>query len=166
MRERERRKVNAGCVACIDIDRALPEALSQANFNRRGKQMRRSAIGKFLGAACVIWFSAGVVLAGEISTAPKPDDNLNAVLWDQTAVEAQATMAEAYILARIRLDEALADQTWTAAPAEQPSDFADKPPAVILDVDDTILNTSPYQAWNVKAGTRFTAGTWTQYVNS
>lgn len=98
--------------------------------------------------------------------APAPNDNLNAVLWDQTAVEAKANALGAYALARIRLDEALADPAWTAAPSEQTGDFKDLPPAVILDVDDTVLNTSLYQAWNIKTGTSFTPPTWTKYVNA
>ena len=58
-------------------------------------------------------------------------------------------------LARIRLDEALADPTRTAAPAEQSGDFKDLPPAVILDVDETLLDTSLYQAWTVVDGQAF-----------
>ncbi len=87
-------------------------------------------------------------LAADLPTA-MPDDNLNAVLWDQTSVEAKANALGAYALAHYRLDEALADKSWTAAPAEQTGAFQDLPPAIILDVDDTVLNTSPYQAWNV-----------------
>ncbi|WP_168878757.1 HAD family acid phosphatase [Rhizobium sp. P28RR-XV] len=98
--------------------------------------------------------------------APSPDDNLNAVLWDQTSVEAQANALGAYTLGRIRLDEALADKSWTAAPVEQTGSFQDFPPAIILDVDDTILNTSPYQAHNITGGTSFTPQSWTQYVNA
>lgn len=97
---------------------------------------------------------------------PEPNDNLNAVLWDQSAVEAQAVTTQAYVLARLRLDEALADKMKTADPTVQTGDFASKPPAVVLDVDDTVLNTSQYQAWNVKAGTSFDPKTWTSYVNS
>ena len=97
---------------------------------------------------------------------PDANDNLNAVLWDQSAVEAQAVMTQAYVLARIRFDEALADKSRTADPTVQTGDFANKPPAVVLDVDDTVLNTSQYQAWNVKAGTSFSSKTWTPYVNS
>lgn len=37
---------------------------------------------------------------------------------------------------------------------------------MVLDVDDTLLNTSQYQAWSIKDGTRFDSKTWTQYVNS
>ena len=97
---------------------------------------------------------------------PAANDNLNAVLWDQSAVEAKATMTQAYVLARIRLDEALADKGRTADPTVQTGDFANKPPAVVLDVDDTVLNTSQYQAWNVKSGTSFNPKTWTSYVTS
>jgi 5'-nucleotidase (lipoprotein e(P4) family) len=75
-------------------------------------------------------------------------------------------MTQAYVLARIRFDEALADKSRTADPTVQTGDFANKPPAVVLDVDDTVLNTSQYQAWNVKAGTSFNPKTWTPYVNS
>jgi 5'-nucleotidase (lipoprotein e(P4) family) len=97
---------------------------------------------------------------------PDANDNLNAVLWDQSAVEAKAVMTQAYVLAHIRFDEALADKSRTADPTVQTGDFANKPPAVVLDVDDTVLNTSQYQAWNVTAGTSFNPKTWTPYVNS
>jgi acid phosphatase len=95
-----------------------------------------------------------------------PNDNLNAVLWDQTSVEFKANALGAYALARIRLDEALADKSWTAAPTEQTGNFQDQPPAVILDVDDTVLNTSAYQAWNVVNDTGFTPDSWTNYVKA
>lgn len=121
----------------------------------------------FLAAAS---FSAAVVNAADLppeeTKGPQANDNLNAVLWDQTAVEAKATMAQAYVLARIRFDEALGDKSRTADPSVQSGDFANKPPAVVLDVDDTVLNTSQYQAWNVKNGTSFSPKTWTPYVNS
>ncbi len=105
-------------------------------------------------------------LPAEEAKGPAANDNLNAVLWDQTAVEAKAVTAGVYALARIRFDEALADKSRTADPSVQTGDFADKPPAVVLDVDDTVLNTSPYQAWNVKQGTSFDPKTWTAYVNA
>jgi 5'-nucleotidase (lipoprotein e(P4) family) len=119
------------------------------------------AVGTF-GAVAVM----ATDLPPEEAKGPQANDNLNAVLWDQTAVEAKATMAQAYVLARIRFDEALADKSRTADPSVQSGDFANKSPAVVLDVDDTVLNTSQYQAWNVKHGTSFSSKTWTPYVNS
>jgi 5'-nucleotidase (lipoprotein e(P4) family) len=98
--------------------------------------------------------------------APAPNDNLNAVLWTQRSVEFKANALGAYALARIRLDEALADPTHTAAPNEQTGNFKDLPPAVILDVDETVLDTSLYQAWTVTADQAFSPKTWTPFVNS
>jgi acid phosphatase len=37
-----------------------------------------------------------------------------------------------------------------AAPAEQTGKFGKLPPAVVLDVDETLLDNSAYQAWNVR----------------
>jgi acid phosphatase len=103
-------------------------------------------------------------LAADAPVPVPQNDNLNAVLWDQTSVEFKAVSAGEYALAKMRLDEALADKTWTAAPVEQTGDFADLPPAIILDVDDTVVNTSAYQAWTVTAGTAYSGKTWGDYV--
>ncbi|CAN5551624.1 5'-nucleotidase, lipoprotein e(P4) family [soil metagenome] len=122
---------------------------------------------RFVLIVSALSLTAGAAFAADAEpSGPLPDDNLNAVLWDQTAVEAQATMAQAFVLAHIRLDEALADKTRTAAPGEQTGDFQNKPPAIVLDVDDTLLNTSLYQTYSIKNGTPFDPKTWTQYVNS
>jgi 5'-nucleotidase (lipoprotein e(P4) family) len=104
--------------------------------------------------------------AGAQDSEPAPNDNLNAVLWTQRSVEFKGNALGAYALARMRLDEALADPTHTAAPAEQTGDFKDLPPAVILDVDETVLDTSLYQAWTVVDGQSFSPKTWTPFVNS
>jgi len=94
------------------------------------------------------------------------DDGLNATLWTQKSIEYKGAALTAFTLARIRLDQALADRNWTAAPGEQSGAYQDKPPAVVLDVDETIMDNSGYQAWTVTAGTRFDPKTWTAYVNS
>jgi 5'-nucleotidase (lipoprotein e(P4) family) len=125
-----------------------------------------------LAAIALLGWASGA-LAADLPAAPAPtptptpqNDNLNAVLWDQTSVEAKANALGAYALGTLRLDQALADKAWTAAPAEQTGAFQDKPAAVVLDVDDTILNTSLYQAWNVTAGTSFSGESWTKYVQA
>jgi len=95
----------------------------------------------------------------------KPDDNLNATYWTQNSVEFKANALGAYRLAELRLDEALADKSWTAA-TEQSGSYQDLPPAVILDLDETVLDNSPYQAWLVKAGERFNPKTWDQFCDA
>src|SRR5919198_379410 len=61
-------------------------------------------------------------------------ENLNAVLWVQTAAEYRASALQAYRLAQLQLDAALDDPLWTAA-TEQTEDVRLLPPAVILDLD-------------------------------
>jgi len=97
---------------------------------------------------------------------PPAHDLLNAVLWMQRSVEYQATALTAFALARIRLDQALADSNWTAAPAEQTGSYQSLPPAVILDVDESILDNSAYQVWMVFKNTTFDPKTWNAYVNT
>jgi acid phosphatase len=97
--------------------------------------------------------------------APVPaDDNLNATLWMQRSVEYAGSTESAFALAKIRLNEALKDTTWTAAPAEQTGKFSALPPAIICDVDETLLDNSAYQAWNITAGTSFSNETWSKFV--
>jgi len=112
-------------------------------------------------ALCLALFPAAA-LAEE---APA-NDNLNAVLWMQRSVEYKANTEAVFALAKIRLDQALADKNWTAAPAEQTGDYKDLSPAVVLDLDETLLDNSGYQAWMVVKGETFNPKTWTQFVKS
>ncbi|HMH48742.1 MAG TPA: HAD family acid phosphatase [Candidatus Acidoferrum sp.] len=97
---------------------------------------------------------------------PPASDLLNAALWTQRSVEFKANALAAFALARVRLDQALADPTWTAAPKEQTGAYQSLPPAVILDIDETILDNSGYQAWMTLKDTTFDAKTWNAYVNT
>jgi 5'-nucleotidase (lipoprotein e(P4) family) len=97
---------------------------------------------------------------------PPQHDLLNAVLWMQRSVEYKAAALTAFALARLRLDEALADKRWTAAPKEQTGSYQALPPAVIVDIDETVLDNSGYQAWMVMKDTTFDPKTWTAYVNT
>lgn len=90
-------------------------------------------------------------------------ENLNAVLWTQTALEYEASALQAYRLAQMQLDAALADPGWTAA-IEQQGDASKLPPAVILDVDETVLDNSYYQARMIRDNTTFAASTWDPWV--
>lgn len=96
-------------------------------------------------------------------SAATPHDNLNAVLWMQTALEYEASALQAYRLAQLQLDAALADPTWTAA-TEQKGDASKLPPAVILDVDETVLDNSYYQARIVRDNTAYSTKTWDPWV--
>jgi acid phosphatase len=94
------------------------------------------------------------------------DDNLNAVLWMQHSVEYQASTMAAFALAKRRLIQAMGDAWWTAAPAEQKGNYSKLPPAIIVDVDETMLDNSAYQAWNISSGKPFGNETWKAFVEA
>jgi 5'-nucleotidase (lipoprotein e(P4) family) len=120
--------------------------------------LRRLAIG-----LCAL---AALPIGARAEDAPAPHDLLNAVLWMQRSVEYKANSLSAFALARLRLDEALADKNWTAAPAEQTGAYQEFPPAVVLDLDETLIDNSKYQVWMVKNDRTFEQATWTAFVKS
>jgi len=95
----------------------------------------------------------------------EPNDLLNATLWTQTSVEFKAASMASYKLAEVMLDRAIADKNWTAA-IEQGDNYQDKPTAVILDVDETVLDNSEYEAWLIKANKNYSSKTWGPYVDA
>jgi 5'-nucleotidase (lipoprotein e(P4) family) len=114
-----------------------------------------------LGAA-ILAVGMGSARAQDVT----PSDMLLATLWTQRAVEFKGNALTVYALARIRLDQALADKAWTAAPVEQKGDFAGLPPAVVLDVDETVLDNSLYQVWMMKNGKTFSSKTWNEFCEA
>ncbi|MEM6676072.1 MAG: HAD family acid phosphatase, partial [Planctomycetota bacterium] len=80
-----------------------------------------------------------------------------ATLYAQTSAESAASCRAIYAAARAQLDAALADRTWTAA-LEQEGDFAAKPPAIVLDVDETVLDNSPYEVRLIEDRTSYPDG--------
>ena len=140
----------------------------------RHSQLSVVAFTALLLAACAEKAETPAAIATEPAAAAAPaaaamapvpaDDNLNATLWMQHAAEYAGSTETAFALAKIRLNEALKDKTWTAAPAEQTGKFSSLPPAVICDVDETLLDNSAYQAWNITAGTTFSNETWSKFV--
>jgi 5'-nucleotidase (lipoprotein e(P4) family) len=119
----------------------------------------RPLAGLFLGMA-LAW------AAPAAAQDPPANDLLNAALWMQRSVEYRASALTAFALARLRLDQALADPGWTAAPKEQTGAYQSLPPAVIVDIDETILDNSGYQAWMALKDTTFDPKTWNAYVNT
>jgi 5'-nucleotidase (lipoprotein e(P4) family) len=95
---------------------------------------------------------------------PCPADNtINATLWMQTSAEYQAVTREVYATALHTLDEALADKTWTAA-TEQPAVDPSLPPAIILDIDETILDTSAHQAKLIREKREYSEAGWHEWA--
>jgi 5'-nucleotidase (lipoprotein e(P4) family) len=97
--------------------------------------------------------------------APRPaaaaNDNLNAVAWSQTAIEHDLIYLQTYRDAQSRLLAALKNPRWDALAREDRASPARRlPPAVVLDVDETVLDNSPYQARLVRSGGEFNEADW------
>ena len=90
-------------------------------------------------------------------------EQLNAVLWVQTSSEFWAQASAAYYGAQLALDQAMNQKSWSAA-LEQAAGFENLPPAVILDLDETVLDNSPAQAQVVLERTVYQPDLWTAWV--
>jgi len=102
-----------------------------------------------------IYFLTGILLLNAcsstktISTGTSTVNNgkVWALLWQQQAAEYKALCYQAWNIARLRLDEAL------KTPGA-------KPPAVITDIDETLLDNSPYDAQRAINDLDYTSPTW------
>ena len=104
---------------------------------------------------------AAVVAAATVPA----DDNLNAVLWVQRSAEYQAAAIQTYRAAAEYLDKALAEPHWDAlVPSERDTAGHGLKPAVVLDIDETVLDNSPYQARLVRDGREYSDPTWDAWV--
>ena len=93
-------------------------------------------------------------------------DNLNAVLWMQTAAEYEAAVRGTYAAARAQLDRALDDPSWNALPdGEAAQGFESLPPAIVVDADETMIDNSPFQARGVRDYDSFAYDHWLAWVN-
>src|SRR5205085_1575509 len=126
--------------------------------------------GVLIGIVTVV-AACGVRSSGPtVSPAPRASrgerqthENLNAVLWMQTAVEYRASALQAYRLAQLQLDAALRDPAWTAA-TEQSGDPSPLPPAVILDLDETVLDNSAFQARQIQDVAPYSNDAWNRWA--
>lgn len=92
-------------------------------------------------------------------------DNLNAVAWVQTSVEYRAITTQTFRAAADHLDVALKEKHWDAlVPSERGNAATGLKPAVVMDVDETVLDNSPYQARLIRDGKEYDEISWDQWV--
>ena len=99
--------------------------------------------------------------------AARSDDNLNAVLWVQTSAEYRAATETVYRAAADELDVALKQEHWDAlvrGERDNAGKTAGLKPAVIMDVDETVLDNSPYQARLIRDDREYSDPSWDLWV--
>lgn len=82
-------------------------------------------------------------------TQTSPTDALNATLWQQQSMEYRGNALQAWRAASLALPRALKDKSWTASLEQQKmpiKQWRKLPPAIVVDVDETILDNSPVNA--------------------
>ena len=108
-----------------------------------------------------------VLLAG--CTRPAVELNahemLNATLWQHTSAEYEVAVMQAYRLAQENLDRALADVSWSAA-LEQTGNTSSLPPAILLDLDETVIDNTEYEVRIIRELGQYSPESFAQWCES
>ena len=110
---------------------------------------------------CIIFFN-NVPLASEIDNSYQ-SQSLLAVLFKRTSAEFKANTFQVYSSAQKNIDKALEDKSWTAV-LDQSDNYQSLPPAIILDIDETVLDNSEHQVRSIRNGTSYPIG-WKEWVS-
>lgn len=105
----------------------------------------------------------GFLLQSDTLSHKADNASMLSTLWVQNAAEYKALSLQAYNTAERFLPHALDDNQWTASP-EQEKNYENLPPAIVLDVDETVLDNSYYQARLILNGESFSSDTWNKWV--
>lgn len=127
------------------------------------RRLRPACALTALALAAVV--SGGLCAPLAAQEAVPQNDLLNATAWMETSVEYKATVTQLFKLAKMQLDEALADKSWTAVPDKQAAGFDALPVAIVSDLDETLMDNGDYEVSLVARGVSYTSKEWTTYVN-
>lgn len=121
-------------------------------------------------AACAATTPAPVATApvADVAAATPPPCTaghsiLNATLYVQSSAEFRAAAIGTFAAARRALDEALADKTRVGA-TEETEDGPDQPPAIIVDVDETVLDNTAFEARMIRKGITYDPAEWKKWT--
>lgn len=94
----------------------------------------------------------------------KADDRVQAAVWMHNAAEYEYICESVYQTARPALIKAL-ENTGTTASIEQEKmgNYEELPPAIVLDLDETVIDNGPFQGHIVKHGKNFNPDTWKEW---
>lgn len=104
-------------------------------------------------AFLVILVSCSSTKSGKVTQDVSQDQLILSTLWYQKSAEMRALYYQCFRNARSALDENLA------------ASDKEKPGAVVLDIDETVLDNSPFQGWQVHAMRGYSSEEWARWVN-
>lgn len=117
---------------------------------------------KIITLACALSIVVPAIASAE-PVAPT-HDNLNSTLWYQTSAEFRANSLQTYRQAEFMLPSLLSDKNATAL-LNQTNNYQNLPPAIIVDIDETILDNSPAAAHEIKFNHGFDLKNWDRWVS-
>lgn len=92
------------------------------------------------------------------------DNNFNSTLWMQNSAEFGANSLQTYKVASRQLGTVAKTTIGTAA-LEQTGAYTSLPPAVIMDIDETVLDNSSYDAKLILESDEYSFKTWDEWVS-
>jgi 5'-nucleotidase (lipoprotein e(P4) family) len=118
---------------------------------------------KYLLSFALVWTASVSITAQTVVTAPAPDLDYQtaAVLYTQKAAEYRALTYQAFNIARLRLDEDLDKRNAKKLPKSERK----MPRAIVVDIDETVLDNSPAQAFGIKTNTPYNSKDWYAWSN-
>ena len=121
--------------------------------------MKRHTVKPITSAVLAVFFLAACGTKPQAdAAAPEKDEaalsqqSVNAVIWYATSAENAYIFEQTYKIASEKLHINLGHQ------------YTEKPPAVVLDIDETTLDNSPYMMDLIKQGETFSQRSWDKWV--
>ena len=112
--------------------------------------------------ALALTLLVGCSAAPRNQSAGRADNRLDAILWQATSAEYHVLTRSLYAMAQAQLEPALADPNWTAL-ASQKDHYQRLPPAVIMDIDETVIDTGAFQSQLVRNNQRYSSRPWREW---
>lgn len=140
--------------------------ISYLNLKTQPNLLHMNYLKLFLPA--FLFLTYGCSSTQNIIETPNLPDNptTQATFWVQNAAEFEALTTQAYAIAIRTLPLALEDSYWTASlNQEENDDYQSLPPAIILDIDETVLDNSPFQARMIRQNKTFNIEDWNAWCN-
>jgi acid phosphatase len=113
--------------------------------------------------ATICTIALGIATLGACFTPQVSLHRRNETLWASESAEYTAVALQTYEGAGKKLVEALADPSWTAC-LEQQEGYESLPPAIIVDLDETVLDNRPFQMRLFRENLAFDEARWNEWV--
>lgn len=120
-----------------------------------------SKFARSVTLTCLLFLPVGVFAQAQAPSMSRQSGadfeyQVGALLWTQSSAEYRALAYQAFSLAKLRFDQ--------VAPKQKSARWR-KPPAIVVDVDETVMDNSRFQAELILRGVGYTSDAWKGWVD-